>query len=79
MKAWMDSREKELITKHFSPNKIMLEWGSGGSTIEFSPHVKKYYSIEHNKEWYEKVNNEVNTTNLRIILISLIHLILNLI
>ena len=53
MKVWMDNREKLLITKHFSPDKVMLEWGSGGSTIEFSPQLKKYYSIEHNKEWYE--------------------------
>ncbi len=60
MKAWMDDREKLLITKHFSPDKVMLEWGSGGSTIEFSPQLKKYYSIEHNKEWYEDVKNEIN-------------------
>ena len=61
MKAWMDDKEKLLITKHFSPDKIMLEWGSGGSTIEFSPQLKKYYSIEHNKEWYESVKNEIST------------------
>jgi predicted O-methyltransferase YrrM len=59
MIAWMHSDEKSLITKHFSSNKTMLEWGSGGSTIEFSPQLKKYYSIEHNKEWFDKVNNEI--------------------
>ena len=59
MKAWMHDKEKSLITKHFSPDKIMLEWGSGGSTIEFSPQLKKYYSIEHNLEWYEKINKEI--------------------
>jgi len=63
MKAWMDDREKLLITKHFSPDKVMLEWGSGGSTIEFSPQLKKYYSIEHNKEWFNKVNNEIQRLN----------------
>ena len=56
----MHPREKELITKHFSPEKVMLEWGSGGSTVEFSPHVSKYYSVEHNKEWYDKVNSEIS-------------------
>jgi glycosyltransferase involved in cell wall biosynthesis len=59
MKAWMDEREKKLITKHFSPEKTMLEWGSGGSTIEFSQNLKKYYSIEHDEEWYNKVNDEI--------------------
>ena len=63
MKAWMDDKEKLLITKHFSPDKVMLEWGSGGSTIEFSPKLKKYYSIEHNKEWYENVSNEISSLN----------------
>lgn len=59
MKAWMGEREKKLITKHFSPEKTMLEWGSGGSTIEFSQNLKKYYSIEHDEEWYNKVNDEI--------------------
>ena len=55
METWMHLKEKELITKHFSPEKVMLEWGSGGSTLEFSKSLKKYYSVEHNKEWYERV------------------------
>ncbi len=60
MEAWMHDREKALITKHLTKDKVMLEWGSGGSTIEFSKQVKDYYSIEHNKEWYDKVKNELN-------------------
>lgn len=63
MEAWMDPQEKELITKHFSPNKVMLEWGSGGSTIEFSPYLKKYYSVEHNKGWYDNVKKEIERLN----------------
>jgi hypothetical protein len=35
--------------------KIMLEWGSGNSSLFFSKRVKKLYSIEHNKEWYQTV------------------------
>jgi hypothetical protein len=64
MKAWMHPREKELITKHFSSDKVMLEWGSGGSTIEFSPHLKKYYSIEHNEVWHGKVESEIKNLEL---------------
>lgn len=56
----MHPKEKELITKHFSKEKTMLEWGSGGSTIEFSPFLKKYYSVEHVPEWYNKVNSEIS-------------------
>ena len=64
METWMHLKEKELITKHFSPEKVMLEWGSGGSTLEFSKSLKKYYSVEHNKEWYEKVLSEIKNQNL---------------
>ncbi len=35
-----------------------LEWGSGGSTraiLEDCPFVKHYVSVEHHREWYEKV------------------------
>jgi len=60
----MDYKEKALITKHFSSEKNMLEWGSGGSTIEFSPYVKSYYSIEHNEDWYKMVNQEIINRNL---------------
>ena len=60
----MDDKEKALITKHFSLEKNMLEWGSGGSTIEFSPYLKSYYSIEHNKDWSKMVNQEIINRNL---------------
>lgn len=59
MKAWMDSREKALIEKHLDSNKVMLEWGSGGSTVEFSQQVKQYYSIEHNRQWFNNVSEEI--------------------
>ena len=36
-------------------NKIMLEWGSGNSSLFFAQRVKELYSIDHNIEWYEKV------------------------
>ena len=40
---------------------IMLEWGSGGSTLEFSSIVDKYYSIEHDKEWYKNISNKLKS------------------
>jgi len=56
----MKKAQRKLIIQHLNPDDIMLEWGSGGSTLEFSNYVKKYFSIEHNEEWYEKVKNEIN-------------------
>ena len=37
----------------------MLEWGSGGSTIQFAKLVKRYFSIENNKEWFDKVMPDI--------------------
>jgi len=48
----MSSQEDiKLIESLLSPEDIMLEWGSGGSTLFFSSKVKKYYSIEHDISW----------------------------
>jgi len=61
IQPWMSHSEINLILKHLSPEKIMLEWGSGGSTNTFSQHVKKYYSIEHDDSWAEKMQEKLNS------------------
>ena len=58
--VWMHQKEKEVIEKYLNPETIMMEWGSGGSTVEFSKKVKEYYSVEHNMEWYIKVKNSIS-------------------
>lgn len=55
LEPWMRKNEINLIKSYLGKDKVVLEWGSGGSTIEFSKHVKKYYSIEHDFDWYQKV------------------------
>lgn len=55
MTPWMHISEIQLIEKYLSPDTIMLEWGSGGSTLYFSSLVKKYYSIEHDQKWFNKL------------------------
>jgi len=37
-------------------DKIILEWGAGGSTVEFSKYAKEYYSIEHDFGWYNNIS-----------------------
>ena len=60
MKPWMSDKEIDLIVSQLSPEKTMLEWGSGGSTNTFSKHVKKYYSIEHDTKWAKKMQKDLN-------------------
>lgn len=65
MSPWMSNQEIDLILKHLKPEYTMLEWGSGGSTLTFSKYVDKYYSIEHNEEWYLKVHQALGNSGLR--------------
>lgn len=69
MQPWMSFHEINLIEsamlaqdkKHLQ----VLEWGCGGSTSYFPEFLQKHgidchwVSIEHNREWYEKVSREL--------------------
>ena len=56
-KAMMSPKEIAFIEKYLTKDKVMLEWGAGGSTLYFSQLVKEYYSIEHNPIWWSKIKN----------------------
>lgn len=61
MNIWMSPQEIQCIEKHIQGKDTMLEWGAGGSTVHFSKFVKEYYSIEHDKEWFYNVKQNVPT------------------
>lgn len=45
-------------------NGLMVEWGSGGSTIKWLESMKadqRLITIEHNIQWYNKVNDYLKT------------------
>lgn len=51
--------------KEMPDNGLIVEWGSGGSTCKWLETISKkqrLISIEHNREWYEKVLNTVSST-----------------
>ena len=56
LRTWMSKNARQIIIDNLNPNDIMLEFGSGGSTLDFSKYVKSYYSLEFNKEWFDKIN-----------------------
>ena len=45
----------KLIESYLDKDDVVYEYGSGGSTLWFSPLVKKFYSVEHTPEWYQKL------------------------
>lgn len=69
----MDENEKNFfkdLLKNTPDDFKMVEWGSGGSTLMFIEYFsgnRKLISIEHNPDWFDKVNeavkNEKNIDN----------------
>ena len=55
----MTEDEIRFFKSYLDNSKVILEYGCGGSTLEYSKLVKKYISIENEKEWYDSVNEEM--------------------
>eukprot|EP00187_Rhodella_violacea_P002394 CAMPEP_0174910860 /NCGR_PEP_ID=MMETSP0167-20121228/74331_1 /TAXON_ID=38298 /ORGANISM="Rhodella maculata, Strain CCMP736" /LENGTH=372 /DNA_ID=CAMNT_0016155241 /DNA_START=10 /DNA_END=1124 /DNA_ORIENTATION=- len=47
----MHRPEVDLIASYLRPTDVYLEYGSGGSTVNFAPLVGSAFTIEHNCEW----------------------------
>lgn len=47
--------EYKFIEKFLNKNDVLLEWGSGNSTLYWSGLVKKIISIEHDKNWINHI------------------------
>lgn len=57
----MHRPEVDLIASYLQPTDVYLEYGSGGSTINFTPLVDRAYSIEHNCEWADFLARSLRT------------------
>lgn len=54
-----NQQEVDLLLNSLKSTDVVLEWGSGGSTLEIAKRVKELYSVEHDINWYYKVKNEL--------------------
>ena len=66
----MEPIEIEAIEARLDPSFVMLEWGSGGSTIRFSQSVARLYSIESDAGWFGVVEAEIRTRELANVTLS---------
>jgi predicted O-methyltransferase YrrM len=62
---WMKSKELDIIIEVLSRQKpkVCFEWGSGFSTLYFPKifsFIEKWYSIEHNEDWYKTISQKIN-------------------
>lgn len=57
--VWMGDLEIHLALMHLGNVNSYLEWGSGGSTLNFAPFAKhRVVSIEHDHTWCQKMRHE---------------------
>lgn len=56
---WMTKDANNFLLKNLRKDMILLEFGSGRSTHFYAERVKKVYSREHHKEWFEKVSEQL--------------------
>ncbi len=56
--------EVNFLLEALRPDQTVLEWGSGGSTIEIARRVEHVYSYEHDARWFVRVKEEIALENL---------------
>lgn len=55
---WLTFGAIQFIEKITRPDMVVFEYGSGGSTLFWADRVSKVVSVEHNREWYDRMSNE---------------------
>ena len=63
-KPLMHEYEYKFIEKYLTDNDILLEWGSGNSTLYFSEIVKEIITIEHDIDWSKKIEKMIELFNI---------------
>ena len=56
---WMTPDSIEFLKNVINDDFRVFEWGSGKSTKWYAAKSKQVISVEHNKEWYDKVQSEL--------------------
>jgi hypothetical protein len=56
---WVTFPFVHFIEERLNNSMIVFEFGSGSSTAFYAHKVKKVYSVEHDKAWYDTVNNSL--------------------
>jgi hypothetical protein len=56
---WITYPAINFLNSRLNNELNLLEFGSGNSTLWFSKRVKRVFSVEHNKAWFEKVKEQI--------------------
>lgn len=61
---WLPFHLIEELDRYLEPSMEVFEWGSGSSTLFFARRVQRVVSVEHDPDWYEKVQNRIDKEEL---------------
>lgn len=61
---WLSPTSILFFNQYLKKEMVGAEFGSGSSTLFFAARISKLYSVEHNKEWYELIQEKLKTSNL---------------
>jgi len=61
---WVTYDAIRWFKSYITTDMVVYEYGSGGSTLFFSQNANKVTSIEHNPEWFKKVDSILKQKNL---------------
>ncbi|MEO6001393.1 MAG: hypothetical protein ABIN89_31365 [Chitinophagaceae bacterium] len=56
---WITFPGIDFLKDHLNKDSNVFEYGGGGSSLFFINHANEVVTIEHHKEWFEKVRNKV--------------------
>ena len=55
---WFTFPAVEFLTERLNNTMEVFEFGSGNSTLFFAERVNQILSVEHNKDWYDKISKQ---------------------
>jgi hypothetical protein len=61
---WYTHGVLDVISKWDLSDKIIMEWGMGASTLWWAKKAKLVVGVDHNLEWYYKVNGDLSANGL---------------
>lgn len=62
---WLAPRAVSFLDQVLRPSDVVVEFGSGRSTLWFARRVRYVVSVEHNRDWYSKVGRQLEAAGLR--------------
>ncbi len=71
---WLTPGAMKIIKKYLTTSSKVFEFGSGLSTLWFSKRCHSIISVEHNKDWFKRIDDKIKRTrtNAQIIYVNVI-------